>query len=217
MTMTHEERPVREGSARKRAAILAAARELFVRDGAERTSMDAVAATANVSKRTVYDYYGDKRGLLLGVIVDAGESLLVSLRAAIDRHLSDDDAIRDAETLERALAAFAVELATTVIASSDYAAVFSLVAEQRSQLPELRRHPLATAPEEAVAERLAHFTKRGILDAPDPRLATDHFSALTTLLAYNQHPNPADADLDEVRQTMIDGTHAFMRAYAARP
>lgn len=166
---------------------------------------------------TVYDYYGDKRGLLLGVIVDAGESLLVSLRAAIDRHLSGDEAIRDAETLERALAAFAVELATTVIASSDYAAVFSLVAEQRSQLPELKRHPLATAPEEAVAERLAHFTKRGILDAPDPRLATGHFSALTTLLAYNQHPNPADADLDEVRQTMIDGTHAFMRAYAARP
>jgi len=59
-----------------------------------------------------------------------------------------------------------------------------------------------------VAERLAHFTKRGTLDAPDPRLAADHFSALTTLLACNQHPDPAHADLDEVRQTMIDGTHA---------
>jgi TetR/AcrR family transcriptional repressor of mexJK operon len=210
------EGPVRDRPAQKRAAILAAARELFVRDGVERTSMDAVAARANVSKRTVYDYYGDKQGLLLGVIVDGGESLIASLRTALDRHLSDAADIRDIETLERALAAFAVDVGVTIIASADYATVFTLVAEQRSQLAGLNDHPLADAPEEAIAERLAHFAERGLLDAPDPRLAADHFNALTTLLAYSNQPDPARADLDQVRQTMIDGVHAFIRAYAAR-
>jgi TetR/AcrR family transcriptional regulator, mexJK operon transcriptional repressor len=214
--MPNEGKPVRERSAQKRAAILAAARELFVRDGVERTSMDAVAAQANVSKRTVYDYYGDKEGLLLGVIVDGGESLIASLRKALDRHLSDAQDIRDTETLERALAAFAVEVGVTIIGSADYATVFTLAAEQRSRLPRLQDHPLADAPEEAVAERLAHFTSLGLLDAPNPRLAADHFNALTTLLAYNNQPDPLHADLDQVRQTMIDGVHAFVRAYAAR-
>jgi TetR/AcrR family transcriptional repressor of mexJK operon len=165
----------------------------------------------------VYDYYGDKRGLLLGVIVDAGESLIVSLRKALDRHLSDAADIRDIDTLERALAAFAVEVGVTIIASSDYATVFTLVAEERFRLPELEEHPLADAPEEAVAERLAHFSKLGLLDAPNPRLAADHFNALTTLLAYNNQPDWAKADLDRVRQTMIDGVHAFIRAYETRP
>jgi TetR/AcrR family transcriptional regulator, mexJK operon transcriptional repressor len=215
--MANEEKPVRERSAQKRAAILAAARELFVRDGVERTSMDAVAALANVSKRTVYDYYGDKQGLLVGVIIDGGESLLASLRKALDRHLSDAAGIRDIETLERALAAFAIEVGVTIIASSDYATVFTLAAEERFRLPELQEHPLADAPEEAIAERLAHFTQLGLLDAPDPRLAADHFNALTTLLAYSNQPDRAQADLDRVRQTMIDGVHAFVRAYQTRP
>jgi TetR/AcrR family transcriptional regulator, mexJK operon transcriptional repressor len=47
-------------------------------------------------------------------------------------------------------------------------------------------------------------------------LAADHFNALTTLLAYNNQPDPARANLDQVRQTMIDGVHAFIRAYAVR-
>jgi TetR/AcrR family transcriptional regulator, mexJK operon transcriptional repressor len=35
-------------------------------------------------------------------------------------------------------------------------------------------------------------------------------------LAYNTQPDPANADPDRVRQTMIDGVHAFIRAYATR-
>lgn len=207
---------VRDGNAVKRAAILAAARELFVRDGVERTSMDAVAAAAGVSKRTVYDYYGDKRSLLLGVIVAAGEALLSSLRQAIARHLSDEADIRDAAALERALIGFAVEIGESMLGSSDYAATFKLVAENGALLPELADHPLADAPEEALAERLAHFAKLGLLDAPDPRLATDQFNALTTLLALNARYPVARPDADRIRQTMIDGVHAFMRAYAPR-
>jgi TetR/AcrR family transcriptional repressor of mexJK operon len=82
--------------------------------------------------------------------------------------------------------------------------------------PGTSRPRTSDAPEQAVAERLAHFAGLGLLDVPDPRLAADHFNALTTLLAYSNQPDPALADLDQVRQTMTDGVHAFVRAYAAR-
>jgi TetR/AcrR family transcriptional repressor of mexJK operon len=205
---------VREGSAHKRAAILAAARELFVRDGVERTSMDAIAARAGVSKRTVYDYYGDKRRLLLGVVEAAGESVLASMRQAIDGHLSDAADIHDTAHLERALADFAVQLGVSMLASSDYAATFRLIAENGAMLPELENHPLDNAPEEVIAERIAHFAALGLLDTDDARLAADHFNALTTVLANNRYPGHGDPN--RIRQTMVDGVHAFMRAYATR-
>ena len=88
---TTERPPVRQGQAHKRAAILAAARDLFVGTGVDRTSMDAVAARAGVSKRTVYDYYGDKHGLLLGVVEAAGEGAVATLRELVDRHLTAAD------------------------------------------------------------------------------------------------------------------------------
>ena len=50
-------------SARKRRAILDAARTLFLRNGYAGTSMDDVAALAAVSKQTVYKNFADKQRL----------------------------------------------------------------------------------------------------------------------------------------------------------
>ncbi|MFG1864140.1 TetR/AcrR family transcriptional regulator [Microbispora bryophytorum] len=215
--MTAIDKPVREGSLVKRAAILAAARDLFLRDGFERTSMDAVAAQAKVSKRTVYDYYGDKRRLLQGVVEDAAESLVRSLRKALAEHLSDDPPIGTAQELESALTAFAIDLGENVIASADYATVFTLMGEQRVQLPELESPLLLSAMlEDPIGERLAHFHERGLLNAPDSRLAADQLNALTTLLVNNSQPDPINLDLKSVRRTMTEGVRTFMRAYAAQ-
>lgn len=205
-------KPTRSGQTQKRAAILGAARELFVRDGVERTSMDAVSARAGVSKRTVYDYYGDKRGLLLGVVVDAGESLVETIRRTIHEHLSDDATIADAPALERALTAYACSIGDAMLGSSDYAATVRLISENSAMLTELEQHPLNTAPEEALAERIAHFVDAGLLEVDDVRLATDHFTALTTLLAWNSGLGGAPT-AESTRASMRAGVHAFMRAY----
>ena len=55
---------------RKRDAIGRAALTLFASDGYERTSVDAIAAEAGVSKRTVYSHYGDKESLFLSASPD---------------------------------------------------------------------------------------------------------------------------------------------------
>ena len=206
------EKPVRQGQAYKRAAILSAARELFVQGGVERTSMDAIAARAEVSKRTVYDYYGDKRRLLLGVVEEAGEAALTALRRLIEQHLSDEAVERSG--LEGALARFATDLGGSLLASSEYAAAVRLIVENESLLPELEDHPLDRAHADALADRLEHFARVGLLDVDDHELAADHFHALTTLRALNE-PLRRRADPERVRQLMTDGVHAFMRAYGA--
>jgi AcrR family transcriptional regulator len=53
----------------KRNAILLAAAELFLEQGYEPVSMDAIAAKADVSKRTVYSYFDSKTVLFTAILV----------------------------------------------------------------------------------------------------------------------------------------------------
>ena len=61
-------------SARKRATILSAGRALFLGSGYQGTNVDQIAASAEVSKQTVYKHFGDKQELLLAIVNDALES-----------------------------------------------------------------------------------------------------------------------------------------------
>ena len=60
----------------KRAAILAAAKGLFLARGYEGTAMDAVAQEAGVSKLTVYSHFQDKDSLFLEAVRAVCEDLL---------------------------------------------------------------------------------------------------------------------------------------------
>jgi AcrR family transcriptional regulator len=53
----------------KRNAILMAAAELFLEQGYEPVSMDAIAAKADVSKRTVYSYFDSKTVLFSSILL----------------------------------------------------------------------------------------------------------------------------------------------------
>lgn len=212
MTDAPTRKPLREGQAHKRDAILAAAGDLFVSDGVERTSMDAVARLAGVSKRTVYDYYGDKRRLLLGIIEAAGASALSTLRTLIETHLGDGAGISDADDLQEALTRFAEALGASMLVSPDYRAAVTLIAQNEALLPELEGHPLDDAHAHALSERIAHFAGAGMLDAPEPAVAAEHLVALTALRVLNEPPSRR-ADAARIRRIMRDGAQAFLRAY----
>jgi TetR/AcrR family transcriptional repressor of mexJK operon len=199
--MPAADRALRPSSERKRAAMLEAARALFLADGYDRTSVDAVAARAGVSKRTVYDHFMDKDGLFGGVVQQAAAALLRSVGAAADEELRSD---RD---LTEALLAFTRRVATQTLRSSDYAVVKMLVESGRS-VPEAGP-ALADEPERLIAARFADLASAGVLRAGRPQRAAEHFAALTFLLALD---SPA-LDADAVDELFVDGVDAFVRAY----
>src|SRR6476469_367919 len=86
------------GWQRKHAAIAAAALVLFARDGYERTSVDAIAAEAGVSKRTVYSHYGDKENLFLLVLRETYDTMRDRVRDIVDRNLRDVNEVQEALT-----------------------------------------------------------------------------------------------------------------------
>src|SRR5204863_6655485 len=70
-------------SARKRLTILSAGRDLFLSNGYQGTSVDQIAASAEVSKQTVYKHFGDKRELLLSIVNEALDGTVTPFRERI--------------------------------------------------------------------------------------------------------------------------------------
>ncbi|MEW2448481.1 TetR/AcrR family transcriptional regulator [Streptomyces parvulus] len=204
---------LREGSTPKRAAILAAARELFLANGFDRSSVDAVAARAGVSKRTVYDYFGDKRTLLQAVVDTVGESLVDTIRRILDDTLTDVADLTETADLEDVLVAFSMRIATDMLGSAEYATLQRLVRTQAGSAPEGGENALADTPDEALAERFAAFAEAGLLDIPDARLAADQFIALTFNVPLNRYGSANAAEDSRVRPLLVEGVRTFLRAY----
>ena len=68
--------PGRPKDLAKRASILEAAKQLFLEQGYQGVSMDQIAATAGVSKLTVYSHFGDKETLFAAAIAATCEEVL---------------------------------------------------------------------------------------------------------------------------------------------
>jgi TetR/AcrR family transcriptional repressor of mexJK operon len=209
-TKTPTTKTLRAGSAHKRAAILSAARELFLADGFDRTSVDAVAARAKVSKRTVYDYFGDKRTLLQAVVDAIGQSMISIIRRTLDDTLTD---LTEAAGLEDALVAFSMRIATDMLGSAEYATLRRLVRAESGHLPHQDYNSMADTPDEAIAERFAAIAAAGLLDVPDPRLAADQFIALTFGVALDRLGSANAAEDPRVRPLIVEGVRTFLRAY----
>ena len=71
--------PGRPKDQAKRLAILEAAKTLFMRNGYEGSSMDAIAAKAGVSKLTVYNHFTDKETLFSAAVKSKCEEQLPEL------------------------------------------------------------------------------------------------------------------------------------------
>src|ERR1700749_4743600 len=109
------------GWQRKHDAIGAAALTLFARDGYERTSVDAIAAEAGGSKRTVYSHYGDKENLFLLVLRETYDAMRERVRDIVDRTL------RGVRDVRQALTACIREIVATITRAPERATLVRLV------------------------------------------------------------------------------------------
>ncbi|MFB8374643.1 TetR/AcrR family transcriptional regulator [Paenibacillus taichungensis] len=205
-----ENKKIRKDSSDKRAKIIAAARDLFLSDGFDRSSVDAVAAKAGVSKRTVYDNYGDKQNLLLAVVEESSSAVLDMIYQGISDHL------QEFEDLKQALILFCEQIVASANGSSDYMALIRLVMVEAANLPDSFFERLDNATEEGIIRRFTEFGQTGLLDVPDPEMATKHFAALTFLLVFNQPRKTGALEEEQTKRIITEGIHVFLCAYAPR-
>ncbi|WP_199486413.1 TetR/AcrR family transcriptional regulator [Actinomadura logoneensis] len=200
------------GRPEKRRAILDGARRVFGRDGYTRAGMDAIAAEAKVSKRTIYNHFADKEQLFQAVALEGGQQVTDAIRRLMDVHLLK---ILD---LEEDLLAFSRDRAAAIGEFPDH---FALVRALEAEVTRIPRPVLdrwiAAGPQTAhqrLAPYLARIAERGLLVLDDPETAALHFDQLTVSAVlrrtfYGAVPIPAG----ETDAILREGVRAFLRAY----
>jgi AcrR family transcriptional regulator len=204
--------PSGDRAARKRQAIVKAARTAFVRDGFD-TGMDAIAAAAGVSKVTVYNHYGSKEALFIAVIGDAMEEALGDVVAGTAQRLADsDDLVAALRWTGRAW--------VDSMARPDMLALRHLVVSEVRRFPDLgaawgEHGPGRARP--ALAAAFQRLIDAGRLTMPDIDLAIIQFSSLV-LYPHLIH-SAYGARLDEhTTERLIDsGVDMFLAYYDYRP
>jgi TetR/AcrR family transcriptional repressor of mexJK operon len=196
------------GWQRKHDAIAAAALVLFARDGYERTSVDAIAAEAGASKRTVYSHYGDKENLFLLVLSQTYDTMRERVRDIVDRHLRDVDDVRPA------LTAAIREMVRTITRSPERSTLVRLLISEAPHFPAILDLWQNRGIVPLIAEPLAKLAAAGLLDTDDPAQAAEDLSALTLGQVNNKSMmgtiQLTDAEADRIVRS---GIAVFMRAY----
>ncbi|MFF2039991.1 TetR/AcrR family transcriptional regulator [Kitasatospora sp. NPDC058170] len=208
--------PPRRGLAEKRQAITRAALTVFGRDGYTRASIDAIAAEAGVSTRTIYNHFAGKELLFQTVVQDSAGQVRDAQLDVIERRLAK---VTD---LEADFVAFGLAWVATLWEFGDHFALVRQINAEAGHLPK----PLLdawqeTGPRRAMAElsrRFGELADQGLLEAADPALAAQHFVLLTgtevTQRSYwGVHPLTAE----QTEEIVSSGVRVFLRAYAARP
>ncbi|PNR68968.1 TetR/AcrR family transcriptional regulator [Xanthomonas oryzae] len=194
----------------KRAAILGAARAMFMELGYAGVSMDGIAARAGVSKLTVYSHFGDK------------ESLFSEAIRAQCQHMMPDDlfdhapkgALRDQLT-EIAHAFFAMVSTESAISTHR---MMMAPGTGDVHIREMFWDAGPKRTQRALADFLSTRVADGQLEIPDvTRAASQFFSLLKgelyALMMCGLQGPPTPAQVDEHIDTSVD---FFLRAYAPR-
>lgn len=158
-------------SQRIHAAILAAAEEVFLRDGYVGASMDEVAKLAGASKQTVYKHFGSKQQLFIDLVT----SMTVMTGDPVG-HETVDASAPVAETLT----AHAVEMLNAVL-TPRILRLRRLVIGEANRFPELGKALFEHGPARAMAgveRRLRALVEAGALPDHDAATTAQHYNWL---------------------------------------
>jgi AcrR family transcriptional regulator len=199
------EAPARSGQPDKRRAILAGALKLFARDGYTRASVDAIAAEAGVSTRTIYNHFDDKAKLFQAVIQASATAAADAQIAIIDRHLSK---VTDAEG---DLVEFGLDLVAPLPESADHFALVRQIEAEQDHVPRAAiRAWRETGPvrvRRELGRRLVAMAKRGLLRIDDPERAALHLMVLVAAV------DRSSVDEKDVPDWVRSGVRAFLHGY----
>jgi len=201
--------PGRPKDPAKRRAILDAAKTLFLRNGYDGSSMDAIAAEAGVSKLTVYSHFTDKETLFSAAVKAKCEEQLPELLF----ELPEDIAI-DSLLLSIGQGFY------TLVSSHESMELHRMMVNLACQDPKLSQMFYEAGPQRVLEEMerlLAKAGEKGLLRIVDARTAAEQFFCLIKGCAHFRQligcasPLEGDAAARHVR----DSVDLFLRAYCA--
>lgn len=205
--------------ARRRAGRLAssgpireAAARLFLEKGYQGTSMDDIAAAAQVSKQTIYTHFASKEDLFADLVL--GNSDRVDDFVALIGDLPGSDLEASLRALSRQYLGF--------VARPEVIRLRRLIIGEAARFPDLARRYYELVPERVYAALAALFEElqtKGRLRAGDPHQAANHFAWLTLGVTLDRamfYPTEtALEDLDLDSQAAL-AARAFVAAYGVR-
>ena len=200
----------RSRSDKKKAAIIEAATEVFLRDGYGQANMDSIAQVAGVSKQTIYHHFGNKSDLFGAIIRSKCDQLLEPLEMPSE----------PAMELDEALASVARQFIDIMLAPSSLALHRVLMGEVQ-RFPELGRMSYQIGPVRIVATLAAYLRDQGAagrLDLPDAEFAAEQFYAMLTghlqlraLLGVD-----ADPSREQIERIVKHAVDTTLKIYAPR-
>lgn len=198
----------------KRQAILDGALAVFARDGHARASIDAIAETANVSTRTIYNHFADKAGLFAAVVEHSATVVSNAHIEQIDTLLGG---IASAEDLQPALIACGLALHTVVPPEAPHWGLVRHVHADADHIPpeviDTWRRLGPARVKRQLALHLAELARRRLLQLDDPGTAAVHYSALTgSAWSSSLEPHPSAERAAELTKLAVA---VFLHGYAA--
>ena len=196
---------------RKRASILTAARIVFTREGYAGASMDAVAAEAGASKRTIDQYFADKEELFAATVLDTVDRGYEYFKPRILALAETDDieaAIRDH-----------ARSTITGLTNPELLKMRRLVIAEAERFPEIGREFYERSwvrTLQLFADTLKTLTDRGLLAVNDPDRAAYIFTWLIISIPANKVAFLGDSALDPPNELIAQADEAarvFLAAY----
>jgi TetR/AcrR family transcriptional regulator, mexJK operon transcriptional repressor len=196
---------------RKRGSILAAARVVFTREGYAGASMDAVAAEAGASKRTVYQYFADKQELFAATVLDTVDRGYEYFKPRILALAETDDIEQGIRDHARST--------ITGLTNPELLRMRRLVIAEAERFPEIGREFYERSwvrTLQLFAATLKTLTDRGLLAVEDPGRAAYIFTWLIISIPANKVAFLGDSALDPPDELIAQADEAarvFLAAY----
>jgi TetR/AcrR family transcriptional repressor of mexJK operon len=200
--------PGRPKDPAKRKAILEAAKNLFLRNGYDGSSMDAIAAEAGVSKLTVYSHFTDKETLFSAAVKAKCEEQLPELLFELPPDASIESVLLNIGRIFNVL-----------INSRESLELHRVMVAMANQDSKLSRMFYEAGPLQILQEMtglLAQANQAGKLRIEHPQNAAEHFFSLIKG-GYNFRlliGCGAPLEGEEAEQHVQEVVELFLRAYA---
>lgn len=192
----------------KREDIVEAALHEFKLNGYRATSMDRIAATAQVSKRTVYNHFESKELLFQSITQE-----LCDRATQVSDHPYDPNS-----SLTTQLETIAVQ-EMALLTSEDFLDTLRMITSESLSAPELTRENFDNFQESSigVVKWIRKAAEDGRLSVTDPISAGKQYLALIEAFAlwpqlYGLKPTPTKKQQKKIIDSAVD---MFMNTYAA--